>query len=96
MKGGALDGLSIGYNVKKSSPGRGTTKRWLEVINLREISIVDEPSNDLARVTTVKQPGPSDSAYEKLQAALRGLAANGSSATDVAAGKLLASLRALA
>ncbi|RUU45055.1 hypothetical protein EOC93_08715 [Mesorhizobium sp. M6A.T.Ce.TU.002.03.1.1] len=38
--------MSIGFRVKRSSPGSGTSKRWLEEINLLEVSIVDEPSND--------------------------------------------------
>lgn len=76
MKGGALDGLSIGFRVKRSTPGRGTTSRWLDEIDLREVSIVDDPSNDLARVAAVKSPAlaSSDDAYAKLQAALRNAA----------------------
>lgn len=55
MKDGALDGLSIGYNVKQFVPGVGDdVRRRLEHVNLREVSLVDEPSNERARVTAVK------------------------------------------
>lgn len=56
MKDGVLDGLSIGYRAKKSSkePGSGPAKRKLEIIDLAEISLVDTPSNDVARISDVK------------------------------------------
>ncbi len=76
MRGGALDGLSIGYRVKRSTPGRGTITRWIEAVDLKEVSIVDEPSNDLARVAMVKESASAvalDSAYAKMQSALRSL-----------------------
>ncbi|CAH2409371.1 HK97 family phage prohead protease [Mesorhizobium escarrei] len=97
MKGGALDGLSIGFRVKRSSPGRGTTKRWLEEIDLKEVSLVDDPSNDLARVSTVKESAfaaSMDDAYAKMQAALRSLsAAEAAPSPDAELGKLAAQLR---
>ncbi|MEI5680646.1 MULTISPECIES: HK97 family phage prohead protease [unclassified Mesorhizobium] len=77
MKGGALDGLSIGFRVKRATSGRGTTKRWIEEVDLREVSIVDEPSNDLARVASIKEKTASeraDEAAEQFRASLRGLA----------------------
>lgn len=52
MKAGVLDGLSIGYRVDKSRAGTGGVGRFLTAISLREISLVDEPSNDRARVGT--------------------------------------------
>jgi HK97 family phage prohead protease len=55
MKDGALDGLSIGFMVDQSAPGDGEkVRRRLEHINLREVSLVDEPSNDRARVSAIK------------------------------------------
>lgn len=54
MRDGVLDGLSIGYRVKQSSKLSGAAKRQLEVIDLSEVSIVDNPSNDLARTKEVK------------------------------------------
>lgn len=54
MKDGVLDGLSIGYRPTKSRAGSGDVMRYLDEIDLREVSIVDEPSNDKSRVTAVK------------------------------------------
>lgn len=55
MMDGALDGLSIGYRVKQYSPGvDDDTCRRLEHLDLMELSLVDDPSNDKARVTAVK------------------------------------------
>lgn len=98
MAGGALDGLSIGFRVKRSSPGSGTTKRWLEEIDLREVSIVDEPSNDLARVAALKESLAAvalDDAYAKMQAALRSLSVVEAAppSPDAELGKLAAQLR---
>src|SRR5262249_27479155 len=56
VKMGALTGLSIGFVAKrftmmqKGSPVR----RKLHAIDLREVSIVHHPSNDLARIQHVK------------------------------------------
>lgn len=55
MADGALAGLSIGYKAVKAS--RGTIpaiKRNLEVLNLREVSLVGDPSNDRARIDQIK------------------------------------------
>lgn len=50
-----LDGLSIGYHVKAFVPGVGDgVRRRLQHLDLREVSLVGEPSNDKARVTAVK------------------------------------------
>jgi HK97 family phage prohead protease len=56
MKDGALGGLSIGYRVKKAIKGDGVVapKRTLQEIILGEVSLVDEPSNGLSRVSSVK------------------------------------------
>lgn len=55
MKDSVLDGLSIGYQVKQFTPGSTSeTRRRLEHLNLREVSLVDDPSNDKARVVAVK------------------------------------------
>ena len=52
MKDGVLDGLSIGFRALKKTAvrGQGPVKRQLEQILLSEISLVDQPSNGLARV----------------------------------------------
>ncbi|RWE49283.1 MAG: HK97 family phage prohead protease [Mesorhizobium sp.] len=97
MQGGALDGLSIGYVVKRSSAGSGTAKRFLEAIDLREVSIVDEPSNDLARVATIKESSVTvdlDGAYAKMQKALRVMAVT--PANDNGLDDLAGRIRALA
>jgi uncharacterized protein len=55
MRGGALDGLSIGYRTVKAERGPGQTVRTLTEIDLWEVSIVTFPMLDGARVTGVKQ-----------------------------------------
>ena len=56
LKAGVLDGLSIGFKVVKSRNGTkaGEPKRYLEQIDLWELSIVTWPANDKARVGAVK------------------------------------------
>jgi HK97 family phage prohead protease len=55
LKGGALNGLSIGYKVTDYRPGRGDVKRYIKAVALREVSLVDDPSNSGARVTSIKR-----------------------------------------
>lgn len=54
MKAGALDGLSIGFRVRKDRFDRTKGVRFLEEIDLREISITAFPMNEAAVVTAVK------------------------------------------
>jgi HK97 family phage prohead protease len=56
MKMKAIDGLSIGYRVKESSPSSkaGTHKRTLTKLDLLEISPVTFPANGEARIHAVK------------------------------------------
>lgn len=58
VKDGALGGLSIGYRIPKggASYGQkaGDPKRTLKTIDLREISLVDDPSNAMTRVAEIK------------------------------------------
>ena len=56
LKAGALDGLSIGYNVKEFVLGTkpGEPRRILKNIDLMEVSIVTFPANDKARIANVK------------------------------------------
>lgn len=58
VKDGALPGLSIGYGVPSDGAvmGKkaGEPKRTLNHINLKEISLVDSPSNALSRVDQIK------------------------------------------
>jgi HK97 family phage prohead protease len=56
MKDGVLDGLSIGYKVTDVAmpmPG-GQERRRIKSVNLFEVSVVDDPSNDRARIKAVK------------------------------------------
>lgn len=58
VKDGALGGLSIGYKVKPDGAvlGKkaGEPKRILTNLDLKEISLVDSPSNALSRVDQIK------------------------------------------
>lgn len=56
MKAGALDGLSIGFRTVKFRQGTkaGEPRRYLEAVELRELSIVTFPANDRARISSVK------------------------------------------
>jgi HK97 family phage prohead protease len=56
MKSGELDGLSIGYRVKKSTLGTKPSEpyRTLEDVDLLEVSVVLWGSNDKALVNQVK------------------------------------------
>jgi HK97 family phage prohead protease len=55
MRAGALDGLSIGYQVVRSQTDRKTGTRTLLDVDLWEISIVTFPLLPVARVTRVKR-----------------------------------------
>jgi HK97 family phage prohead protease len=55
LKEGALDGLSIGYQVKQALKGqRRDATRLLTEVDLFEISLVTFPANALARISFVK------------------------------------------
>jgi hypothetical protein len=59
LKEGALRGLSIGFNIpphgSKSGSGKpGEPRRYIKAVNLREVSLVDHPSNALAFVREMK------------------------------------------
>ncbi|MDT3686762.1 MAG: HK97 family phage prohead protease [Pseudorhodoplanes sp.] len=76
MKAGALDALSIGYRSIKDRIDRVKGIRFLEQIDLREISVVVFPMNPRASIASVK--GDDDyaravvGAINRAQAALRG------------------------
>ncbi len=55
MRAGALDGLSIGFEVKRAAQNRAAGTRILQEIDLWEISIVTFPLLREARVTRVKK-----------------------------------------
>jgi len=59
LKEGALKGLSIGYRIpaggsKRGSGRGGEPARWIKAAHLTEVSLVDDPSNALARVYVMK------------------------------------------
>lgn len=54
MKAGALDGMSIGFRTLKDRFDRPKGLRFLEELDLPEISIVTFPMNTRATVSTVK------------------------------------------
>lgn len=62
LRDGAFKGLSIGYRVmpggSKSGSGRpGEPRRYLKAVHLREVSLVDDPMNNMARLDYVKAAG---------------------------------------
>lgn len=72
----ALSGLSIGYHATKFViHGRAhTARRTLHSVNLKEVSLVSDPSNSLATVRRVKTISRStDDAYMRLMRALQRL-----------------------
>jgi HK97 family phage prohead protease len=58
----ALNGLSIGFIAKKFTmmPKGSDVRRKLHAVDLKEVSVVHYPSNDLARVTRVKSAASDD------------------------------------
>ena len=58
MRAGALDGLSIGFRTVKDRFDRAKGIRYLEEIDVPEISIVTFPLNPRATVSTVKGHDP--------------------------------------
>ncbi|MGE3875947.1 MAG: HK97 family phage prohead protease [Parvibaculaceae bacterium] len=54
MRAGALDGLSIGFRTLKDRFDRPKGIRYVEEVDLVEISVVTFPMNDRATVSTVK------------------------------------------
>jgi HK97 family phage prohead protease len=70
MKGGAVDGLSIGFRVERARHDRAAGLRRLERLDLWEISIVTFPMQPGARVSGVKR-GPPTLAHAIRRAARR-------------------------
>lgn len=69
LREGALKGLSIGYRVppngsKKGSGRPGEPLRTIKSAMLREVSLVDDPSNALSRVYSMKRAGETMTADE--------------------------------
>lgn len=94
MKEKALDGLSIGFNVKEYTAGTKPEepRRLLKAIDLVELSVVTMPANGLARISDVKSDRPFKTIREFEQflrdeggcshAQAKAIAAQGFKATD--------------
>jgi HK97 family phage prohead protease len=54
MQQGALTGLSIGYSIPNGGSHRKDGTRYLQKIDLLEVSVVTFPANPLARIIGVK------------------------------------------
>lgn len=56
MKGGGIGGLSIGYRAKELArpPVGAAERRQIKTVSLVEVSLVNDPMNSLARLTSVK------------------------------------------
>lgn len=59
LREGALKGLSIGYRIPAGGSKRGSGKagepaRFIKSAILREVSLVDDPSNSMARIYAMK------------------------------------------
>ncbi len=89
MRGGVLDALSIGFIPKRTRTGTGRIARYLVEVDLREVSLVDTPSNDLARVLPIS---PVDEAADKVRAAIA--AFKGDEPADSAYDRLVRAMRA--
>jgi len=90
MEGGVLDGLSIGFRPVKTRAGTGTVSRYLVEIDLREISLVDDPSNDLSRVAALSA---TDIAADKVRAAMAALREEAAKAAETPADRFGAALQ---
>jgi uncharacterized protein len=65
LRGGALDGLSIGFRVERARTERRSGLRRLEKLDLWEISLVTFPMLPGARVSAVKRSAPVRAAASK-------------------------------
>lgn len=54
LRGGAIDGLSIGFRARRAQPLRDTARRLLTDIDLWEVSLVTFPMQEAARVREVR------------------------------------------
>ena len=71
MKHGAVDGMSIGYRVKKATDYPDEGRRELKEIDLVEISIVESPADAAARVAGVKSAINEAESLKEIEAVLR-------------------------
>jgi len=69
LKHGAVSGLSIGYSVKAYEEDEDV--RVLKDIELYEISVVEEPADNAARVSEVKNAIKAANTFREIEAILR-------------------------
>lgn len=69
MKHGAVSGLSIGYRVAASTQKDGCT--LLKEIDLFEISVVEEPADNAARISDIKSALDAAQTWKEIEAILR-------------------------
>ena len=70
MRHGSISGFSIGYSIVSSEPSPNGGK-LLKEIELREISIVEEPSDNGARIIEVKSAVKQATNLKEIEAILR-------------------------
>lgn len=71
LKHGAISGLSIGYIAKDSEDNMPHAGRLLKQIDLIEVSIVEEPADNAARVDTMKSALSGVTELKDIEAILR-------------------------
>ena len=69
LKHGAVDGMSIGYYVRDSE--ETTTGRLLKRIELVEVSVVEEPADNAARVSDIKSAIDEAMTLKEIETVLR-------------------------
>jgi HK97 family phage prohead protease len=74
LKAGALDGLSIGYQVVEGVRDRKTQLRTLTRLDLVEVSLVTFAANRKAKVTKLKSEEPLISKIRKTANTIRSMA----------------------
>lgn len=70
MREGAIEGLSIGYRAKEFSLSSSREDEWrrkLSEVELKEVSVVTFPMNEMAGITAVKKSGeiPTEREFER-------------------------------
>lgn len=71
LRHGAISGLSIGYIAKDSADNHPHAGRLLKDIELLEISVVEEPADNLARIDSVKSMLSKSADLKSIEAVLR-------------------------
>lgn len=83
LKHGAVTGLSIGYRLPAGGAEKTENGRLLKQISLVEISVVEEPADNAARISDVKSALDEADSLKEIEAILRD--AGGFSRSDATA-----------